>query len=58
MIPPQKKKEKDSQDDPAPSEEKCSHPPREEWCSYASSEELSVHIESLDKKIHRPASGA
>ena len=32
--------------------------PREEMSSYASSEELSVHIESLDKKIHRPDSGA
>ena len=50
MIPPQKKKEKDSQDDPAPREEKCSYPPREESSSYASSEELCVHIESLDKK--------
>ena len=50
MIPPQKKKEKDSQDDPAPREEMCSYPPREESSSYASSEELSVHIESLDKK--------
>ena len=32
--------------------------PREEMSSYASSEELSVHIKSLDKKIHRPVSGA
>ena len=49
-IPPPKKKEKESQDDPAPREEKCSYPPREESSSYASSEELSVHNESLDKK--------